>query len=445
MSSPGCRFHLFAVVNLALIFISAPEVRGQIVYEPEAYRQLADASVQTPPAGTRITLQNWQNYRRFLPVGMQAAYSGKYAFRIGNEAEYQIEVAPTRHYTLPQRYLDDTAKYQGREQLVATPGVGYTLSPLPGGTRGLPFGATPAEPNLGYKVMYNWWLAYWPQISHFYDEITTLDRYRNVAHQTVDFAFYRLSHLSEDGLPAALPYARGYLNSTRLVILAPEQMKYNTTLQMWPEDPATYPDFYSFVPNQRHSFRIATTAICAPMGGSDFVQDDLGFQHPHFKVTYLGLKKLLTRIQDPVKGRESASYNVGASFPGWPTPDSGKWQIRDLHLIELQPLPAQSNYCYSHRVIYIDKETWFNVFTEMYDADGKFWKLHWNNVAPLRDGSSEVLVNPASQVSGVMLDFKGNHASIDRFRDMTVGGEVPRQYQNTEQLAFPAGLQQVLQ
>ena len=181
---------------------------------------------------------------------MQAAYSGKYRFRIGTEAEYDIEVAPTRNLTLPRKYLDDTQKYQGQERLVASPASGgYALSPLPGGTAGLPFGTDPAEPDRGYKVVYNWWLAYSPRISHFYDEISTLDQYRNVGHQTVDFTFYRLSHLSEPGFPAVLPYARGYLSSTRLVIVAPEQVKYNTTLQMWPENPAQYPDFYSFLPS----------------------------------------------------------------------------------------------------------------------------------------------------------------------------------------------------
>jgi hypothetical protein len=43
-----------------------------------------------------------------------------------------------------------------------------------------------------------------------------------------------------------------------------------------------------------------------------------------------------------------------------------------------------------------------------------------------------------------MLDFKENHSSVDLFRDMTIGDFVPRQYRNGEQLAFPAGLQQVL-
>ncbi len=446
MTLPGSRLCLFSLFHMMLVVLVAGIARGQIVYDAGAYRQLADAAGgQTLPVGTRITLRNWQNYRRFLPVGMQAAYSGKYRFRIGPEAAYEVEVTPTRKLTLPRKFLADTEKYQGRVQLVASPAGGYTLSPLPGDTAGLPFGTDPGEPNLGYKVMYNWWLAYSPRITHFYDEISTLDKYRNVGRQTVDFTFYRLSHLSDADFPAALPYARGYLSSTRLIIVAPEQVKYNTTLQMWPADPANYPDFYSFLPSQRHSLRLATTATCKPLEGSDFVQDDIGFQQAHFKAVYLGLKKLLTRIQDPQKGRDAASYDVTASFPAWPRPGSGGWEMRDSYVIDLQPLPILGNYCYSHRVMYIDKETWFNVFTEMYDADGKLWKMHWNHAAPLPDDGREVLINPASQVGGVMLDFKGDHASIDLFRDMTVGEFVPRQYQNTEQLAFPAGLQEVLQ
>jgi hypothetical protein len=376
---------------------------------------------------------------------MQVAYGGKYPVRIGGGPQYEIEVAPTRKFTLPRKFLEDTEKYQGQARLVATSAGGYTLSPLPGGTAGLPFGADPQEPDRGYKVLYNWWLAYSPRISHFYDEISTLDGYKNVGHQTVDFTFYRLSHLSDAGFPAALPYARGYLTTTRLVIVAPEQVKYNTTLQMWPENPAQYPDFYSFLPTQRHSLRLATTATCNPLGGSDFVQDDIGFQQAHFKAVFLGLKKLLTRIQDPEKGRSPGSYDVTASFPAWPAPGSGRWELRDSYVIDLQPLPMLGSYCYSHRVMYIDRETWMNLFTEMYDVDGKFWKVHWNSVAPWRDGDGEVLINPASQVGGVMIDFKGNHASVDVFREMTIGDSVPQRYQNAEQLAFPAGLQQVLQ
>src|SRR5262245_927344 len=160
MTLPGSRLHLVALIPLVLMFLGARNAHGQIVYDPEAYRQLADAvGAQTPPAGTKITLRNWQDYRRLLPVGMQAAYSGKYRYRIGAEAQYDIEVAPTRNLTLPRKYLDDTQKYQGQERLVPGPGGGYALSPLPGGTAGLPFGTDPGEPDRGYKVMYNWWLA----------------------------------------------------------------------------------------------------------------------------------------------------------------------------------------------------------------------------------------------------------------------------------------------
>ena len=171
MTLPGCRLPLIALVPLALMFLLARNAHAQIVYDPEAYRQLADAAAgQTPPVGTKITLRNWQNYRRFLPVGMQTAYSGKYRFRIGADAEYDIEVAPARSLTLPGKYLDDTRKYLGQERLVESRAGGYTLAPLPGATAGLPFGTDPGEPDLGYKVVYNWWLAYSPRISHFYDE-----------------------------------------------------------------------------------------------------------------------------------------------------------------------------------------------------------------------------------------------------------------------------------
>jgi Protein of unknown function (DUF1329) len=445
----GYRLRLFALVNfvsLMLLLGANTGARGQTVYDAEAYRQLADASAhQNLPPGTRITLQNWTNYRRFLPVGFQVAYSGHYPIKIGAEPHYVIEVTPTRHFTMPRKFLDDTEKFQNQTQLVPGPGGGYTLSPLPVDTAGLVFGAEPGEPNRGYKVMYNWWLAYWPRISHFYDEIASVDRYRNVGRQTVDFAFYRLSHLSEPGFPPALPYARGYLNSTRLVIIAPENSKYNTTLQMWPANPAKLPDFYTFLPTQRRSLRLSTAATCKPLPGSDYVQDDLGFQLSHFKVTYLGLKRLLTRIPDPAKGRDPASYEPTGSFPGWPKAGTGTWEMRDLHVIDLQPLPMLGTYCYSHRIIYIDKETWVAVLNEMYDPDGKFWKVRWIEYAPIHYDDSEVMIHPASQVSGVMADFKDNHASIDVFRDMTIDEKVPKQYQKSEELAFPSGLQQILQ
>ena len=150
-------------------------------------------------------------------------------------------------------------------------------------------------------------------------------------------------------------------------------------------EPAQYPDFYSFLPTQRHSLRLATTATCKPLGGRDFVQDDIGFQQAHFKAAFLGLRKLLTRIQDPEKGRNPASYDITASFPAWPTLGSGRWEIRDSYVIDVQPLPILGNYCYSHRVIYISTRkpgpTFSPICTMLMESSGKSTGKMWHRCA----------------------------------------------------------------
>src|SRR5690348_18487255 len=73
---------LMLIVGLAVALICSlnPGVaRAQLTFSEDAYRQLADAdSPDTIPVGTKITLQNWQQYKKFLPVSFQAMFSGQY-------------------------------------------------------------------------------------------------------------------------------------------------------------------------------------------------------------------------------------------------------------------------------------------------------------------------------------------------------------------------------
>ncbi len=66
------------------------------------HRQWVDASsTETIPVGTKITVANWQQYKRFLPVGIQAALSGDYTFHAGSGPEYTMVVGPTTHFSMP--------------------------------------------------------------------------------------------------------------------------------------------------------------------------------------------------------------------------------------------------------------------------------------------------------------------------------------------------------
>jgi hypothetical protein len=438
---------IVTVINLPfLIPLLALTASAQALFDPEAYRQLADASsAQTIAVRTTITVQNWTTYRPFIAVGLRNAFSGKYPIRIGSEPLYVVEISPSQHFGQPRKFLEDTEKYLGQAQLVQSLTGGFTLSPLPGQTAGLPFGPNPAEPNLALKVLYNYWLAYQPRISNAISTTWSVDSSRNAGQHSTNITAYRLSHLSAPGFPAALPYAQDYLSCQRNVVLTPEEKKYNTSLKLWYNDPARIPELYSFVPSMRRSLRLSAAARCRPMGVTDFVEDDSGFQIPNFKATLLGVKKLIARIQDPAKGFDPAAYDLTGSFPGWPNPGTGTWQVRDVYVVDVSPLPVMGSYCYSHKVLYIDKETWMALFSDSYDDSGKFWKLFRPKYAPMRVGDALVLAAPAGLASGEMLDFKKNHASVSIQNDITVDEKVPDSYQDAQRLAFPAGLNEVNQ
>src|SRR5207244_10366096 len=52
----------------------------------------APQSADTIPPGTIITMQNWQNFRQFMPDGMAAMFEGKYFWKM--PPDVQMEVGP---------------------------------------------------------------------------------------------------------------------------------------------------------------------------------------------------------------------------------------------------------------------------------------------------------------------------------------------------------------
>jgi hypothetical protein len=122
--------HILTRLALSLIALMVPPlIWGSVVraqqFDENAYKELVDASSpDTIPPGTRITLENWTKYKRFMPTWMQIAFSGKMHFHIGAGADYTMEVAPTGNYPLPKHMREDTEKYAGQTKLVPNPSTG---------------------------------------------------------------------------------------------------------------------------------------------------------------------------------------------------------------------------------------------------------------------------------------------------------------------------------
>jgi hypothetical protein len=70
----------YVLVLLALGFVLAPAVRAR-QFNRKAYNQLVDAnSPDTIPPGTRITVRNWTQYKRFMPIWLQVDSAANYIF-----------------------------------------------------------------------------------------------------------------------------------------------------------------------------------------------------------------------------------------------------------------------------------------------------------------------------------------------------------------------------
>ncbi len=273
------------LLGVAVIVSFALWVAGvaaaQIKFDPAAYKALADAdSAVTIPAGTKITTANWQEYKQFMPLWMQAAYQGAYHWHVeAGKPEYTVDVAAATHYPLPAKFVENTAKHGGQVKLEQMESGGYKWS---GYVAGLAF-PNPAEPNLGVKILYNSWAGFGPMISHFWAFNWSVDTYGNVSNPRSSDAFYRLSHLSEPGQPLDLSFAKGLFYSSLFIVDLPEQVKYTTELLLQPDDPTRVEEIYVFLPALRRSLRLSSVARCAPLLGSDFVEDDNAWLTSQFR------------------------------------------------------------------------------------------------------------------------------------------------------------------
>jgi hypothetical protein len=431
----------------AMSLLARPARAQNYNFDLANFKALADdPSPDTIPIGTKITLQNWQQYKKFMPVWLQAEYSGQYHWHITNDPIYTIEVGPTHNFPFPQKYQEDTEKYAGQTRLVKAPSGGYTIE---GYVAGQPF-PNPTEPLKATKLMYNAWLIFRPSILNYTTKDWLVDQYDNVSTEDTDDTWYQMSHISEPNSPVALPFANGNLFAARYLVTAPEQSKYTTELQLQPADPSKYQESYVFLPSLRRSLRLSSAARCSPILGTDYVQDDGAWMPANFDAHYIGSKKLLTIVMNSdgaytPSNFQGASGSKNNSLPGWPKAGTNKWEIRTYDVIDLQGLPALGAYCYSHRIFYVDKQTAIAAMAgvESYDRTGKLYKVLWEANAPYNFRGQTTILNYTTTMS-LVWDFQNKHATANNDEPATFDEAAPAALQDVATLSTPGGLASVM-
>ncbi len=323
------------------------------------------------PPGTVITPQNWQQYKQYMPEGMQLLFAGKYFWKA--PADFRIEVGPQSDYPAAQAYRDDTEKYSRQVRIIATPGGGHALK---GYVAGLPF-PDPAEPLKGFKILANLWYRAMPYLICGNEDHEYLV---NSAGQASDFrveqVFRRLSHISQAGQPITDPQAEGVDFSQFAMFTEPEQFKYTQILTLFYDNPERSEDDFLYVPQLRRALRQTANQRCAPLTNGDFTPDDLeGFNGGilRFQADYLRDQQILALINaDPLIYGDPANY-----YPIYfPKPVVGKWEVRDHYVLDLRRIASQrAGYCYGKQIGYFDKVSYNISWKDLYDNAMKLIKL----------------------------------------------------------------------
>ncbi|MGA2409509.1 MAG: DUF1329 domain-containing protein [Candidatus Binataceae bacterium] len=420
---------------------------------PDMQQWLKDTANQgTLPPGTKITMANWQQYKQFMPLSMVALFQGTYTWKM--PADVEMDVGETHHGLLPKTFLAATEQYGAQTKLVHLPNGHIAMQDYHGG---VPF-PNPQEPDQGTKLLVNLFYAYVPSIylnaTNNAGSLWFQDRFGNIAVQTLDVVYRQSGWNTDPGFPVDFDYAPGTWYTEWSMVETPEQSKYTALLSLFYKDEQAhpFPDTYVFVPALRRSLRLSVSARCAPVYGSDWTNDDaktIGFNGGTslFHGEMLGERKVLGLI----------SYNQDYSkFPqnwdmplGFPKPSWGQWEVRDTYVDDVRRVPSENaGYCYGSRMLYIDKEFFYSLWTDLYDSNVKLWKAQWwgPRIRPV-PGVGPVITN---SVGCVTWDLQNTHASIwssagnPTSTDPLFNQDAPAQYQDGVKYGSPAGLMMIM-
>jgi hypothetical protein len=280
----------------------------------------------------------------------------------------------------------------------------------------------------------------------------------------VDAVVGKTSFVADPGLPETNPALQDVVYYTYDEVVLPEEAKYTGVLDLWHRDPVKFTDLFAYVPALRRVLRLSPAAVCAPVVGSDTLNDDnctnIGNcqQVPLFEAKLLGQKKVLFMVHMKQEATDSRGANylpleqyfysnekdIATAGFDLAKPSAGTWELRDVYLLALRRLPSlRKGYCYGTRLFYIDKDTWHNINAEYFDAQQKLWKSAFYQFSTVKIPETDD-VYFGDQLHGVTLDFQNWHATGALLYHSELNGNAGK-YQDINRYATPGGLQQINQ
>ncbi|MGH7836294.1 MAG: DUF1329 domain-containing protein [Candidatus Binataceae bacterium] len=389
-------------------------------------------------------MQNWQQYRDYMPDGMAMLFEGKYFWKMPPDVE--MDIGPTVVPPLPKNYRDATEQYSGQVKLIELPDGRLTLSNYTGGT---PF-PDPAEPHKGWKILANLWFRYQPHLSvNTNGVVCTIDGGNRISCKAGMKVYRQLAFNTDPGMPRNIPGAEGKYFTQYESVKEPEEERYTTVLTISYADLTRNEDAYVFIPALRRYQPLSPSARCSADLGTDETPDDrrYGFNLnlTHLSADLIGEKKILALVDYAMPaGRFPANYDMPL---GWPKPSWGKWQLRDVYVVNVTKLAGGGARCVGKRVVYLDKATYAPLWEDLYDEDLQPWRFFAIFPRTLDVPGVGAVLTSNSMVYAFW-DVKYSHATIfaepGEGEPFYLNEQAPKEFLDVERFTTPGGLSQIM-
>lgn len=290
----------------------------------------------------------------------------------------EIKVVESKPVPWPKAYKEATEKYASQVK-IASDGVSVENY-----VAGMPFPSVDLnDPQVALKIMWNYEYRPYPGTDDFvefefpvYSGALSYDAPMNIERQMLLGEVRRLYYngrLYVDPKPL-LPAKDDYRFKELLgPVVSPFDLKGLGALTFRYRSASRQDDTWLYMPTLRRVRRLSTTQRSDALFGQDTDPDSFWGYNGHIawqKWKFLGEKEMLGVIHGahfPMKRCEG-----GADFAF-----CDDWEMRKVYVIEgVSKLPQ---YAYGKRVIYIDKEGYVVVYSDIYDRRGEIWKLWIDN------------------------------------------------------------------
>lgn len=401
---------LFLTMMLFFRVVADVSSAAEVVFPVESYsgQKLAEIRQwEQTWAGKTVSKDNIDQIREYVPVGVYTAIKNPDWF---NVPKLWFTVVPYRPYRLSKGMIAATKRHAPEAALDAD----GNLSTYGTGA-GIPF----PQPKNGTEVAWNFHgntMGDSHREFHTGPVVDCRTGFERVAgHNRWDLHWIgRYDVAPMPNIPAA-QNPRGIARTFFQRHVAPADFVDTTILEVKYIDLLRSTDMWVYTAMFRRVRRYATNQRTDMIDGTDMIYDDQDGWYTHLaRNTYrlIGRRDLLVcRHQD-----------MGALER---TAGQGYWNGMQRELVDnwiVEVVSKDPNYLYSKQKWYIDPETWQMNLKEMYNREGKLWKMYefCYNEHPSADNGTTSIYNAEH-----IVDFIRQHGSLATRTMQGIGIDIP--------------------